>query len=87
MLPEQREIQKRKRILDHALQTGNVRLTCRYFGIGRATFYRLEQVVEGDGDAGRANRPPPGQHRDPIREHPRFKALLVKYANPEGPAG
>jgi serine/threonine-protein kinase len=22
---------------------------------------------------------------DPIREHPRFKALLVKYANPEKP--
>jgi len=24
---------------------------------------------------------------DPIRTHPRFKALLVKYANPERPAG
>jgi len=24
---------------------------------------------------------------DPIRQHPRFKALLVKYANPERPAG
>ena len=23
---------------------------------------------------------------DPIREHPRFKALLAKYANPEAPA-
>jgi hypothetical protein len=28
-----------------------------------------------------------GGRWDPIREPPRFKALLVKYANPEKPAG
>ena len=34
-----REIQRKLRILQHATESGNVRKTCRYFGIGRASFY------------------------------------------------
>ncbi|WP_369682050.1 helix-turn-helix domain-containing protein [Malonomonas rubra] len=43
MFSKQREIKRRLRILDHAKQTGNVARTCRYLGIGRATFYRWKR--------------------------------------------
>ena len=43
MSPDQREISRRQRILEHAESSGNVCLTCRYFGIGRATFYRWKR--------------------------------------------
>lgn len=35
-----KEAERRRRILQYAEQTGNVARTCRYFGIGRASFYR-----------------------------------------------
>jgi transposase-like protein len=38
-----KEAERRRRVLDHAKQTGNVAKTCRYFGIGRASFYRWRQ--------------------------------------------
>ena len=40
---EQREIQRKLRILRYAEETGHVAKTCRYFGIGRASFYRWRQ--------------------------------------------
>ena len=33
-----REIRRRLRILKHAEETGHIGRTCRYFGIGRASF-------------------------------------------------
>ncbi len=33
-----REIQRRLRVLRHAEETGNVRQTCRYFGLARSSF-------------------------------------------------
>ena len=30
-----KEAERRRRVFDHAKQTGNVAKTCRYFGIGR----------------------------------------------------
>ena len=38
-----KEAERRRRVLDHAKQTGNVAKTFRYFGIGRASFYRWRQ--------------------------------------------
>ncbi len=40
MSKEQREIQRKLRILRYAEEIGHVAKTCRYFGIGRASFYR-----------------------------------------------
>jgi len=40
MNEEQRLVQKRLRVLEHAKKIGNVRKTCRYFGISRSSFYR-----------------------------------------------
>jgi len=39
-----REIQRKLRALRHAEQIGDVSKTCRYFGIGRASFIAGEQL-------------------------------------------
>ena len=39
MTNEQREIRRKKRVLEYAEEIGNVRKACRYFGIPRSTFY------------------------------------------------
>ena len=66
MSPEQREINRRLRILEHAESSGNVCLTCRYFGIGRATFYRWKRRCDEEGRA-RLGRDVPGiLHLGPV---------------------
>ena len=61
MSPEQREINRRQRILEHAESSGNVCLTCRYFGIGRATFYRWKRRYAEEGLDGLARKKPVGK--------------------------
>jgi len=36
----EREVQRKLRVLQHAKRIGHVANACRYFGIGRASFYR-----------------------------------------------
>jgi len=38
MTDEEREIRRKKRILEHAERIGNINETCRYFGVARSTF-------------------------------------------------
>ena len=58
MTQKDREIQRRLRILRHAEETGHVGRTCRYFGIGRATFYRWKAALEKYGEAGLVRKKP-----------------------------
>jgi transposase-like protein len=37
---DEREVQRKLRVLQHAERTGQVAKTCRYFGIGRAIISR-----------------------------------------------
>jgi len=78
---DQREIQRKLRVLEHADKIGDVSKTCRYFGIGRATFYRWRKAYSETGESGlevwklheywrwlEYMRPP--EHRlQPSREH------------------
>ena len=57
MNEEQRLVQKRLRVLEHAKKTGNVRKTCRYFGIGRSSFYRWKRAFDREGESGLVNKP------------------------------
>jgi len=57
MNEEQRLVQKRLRVLEHAQITGNVRKTCRYFGIARSSFYRWKGAFDRDGESGLVNKP------------------------------
>ena len=52
---DQREIRRKLRILQHADKIGDVSKTCRYFGIGRASFYRWRQTYRDNGEAGLTN--------------------------------
>lgn len=74
---DQREIRRKLRILDHADRIGDVSKTCRYFGIGRASFYRWRHAYQDNGEAGlsdthissRVHRSSMGKwnvHTDPI---------------------
>src|SRR5260370_33279147 len=50
---QQRKIRHRVAVLRHAEEvTGNVALTCRYYGISRPTFYKWLQRYEELGEAG-----------------------------------
>ena len=57
MNEEQRVVQQRLRVLEHAQKTGNVRKTCRYFGIGRSSFYRWKRAFDRNGESGLVNKP------------------------------
>lgn len=46
MNENRRKIQRRLRILQHATESGNVRKTCRYFGIGRVSFYSATPTLD-----------------------------------------
>jgi len=61
MSKEERELNRRLRILKHARDTGNVALTCRYFGIGRSTFYLWKSRFDKEGISGLQRRKPVGQ--------------------------
>ena len=44
-----RDIRRKLKILEHAEKIGNVRKTCRYYGISRQSFYNWnKQYVEKD---------------------------------------
>ena len=46
MTKEERDVQRRLRLLHHAEKTGHVTKTCRYFGVGRSSFYRWKAAYE-----------------------------------------
>jgi transposase InsO family protein len=52
---DQREIRRKLRILEHAEKTGSVALTCRYFGVGRSSFYRWRDAYRRNGVKGLVN--------------------------------
>ena len=60
---DQRESQRKLRILEYAARSGNVNKTCRYFGIARSSFYRWREAFLSQGEAGLVNaKPIPGSH-------------------------
>ena len=65
MTDQERDVHRKLKALRHAEQTGNIAKTCRYFGIGRASFYRWKTEYQQRGEAGLVNAKPipkePGQ--------------------------
>ena len=58
MTKEDRDIQRKLKVLRHAKKIGDVGKTCRYFGIGRSSFYRWRAAYEQRGEAGLINAKP-----------------------------
>ena len=51
----QRDIRRKKRVLEHAARIGNVRKTYRSFGVARSGFYVWKKAYETQGDEGLVN--------------------------------
>jgi hypothetical protein len=45
MTHDQREIHRKKRILEYAERVGNINKTCRYFGVARSTLIARSVLV------------------------------------------
>ena len=58
MNQNERDIQCKLRILKHAETIGSAGRTCRYFGVGRASFYRWKALYKNADEAGLINRKP-----------------------------
>ena len=69
MTNEQREIHRKKRVLEHAERIGNVNKTCRYFGVARSTFYLWRARYRELGDEGLKSR---RHHRSGPRLSPKL---------------
>lgn len=54
----ERGIQRKLKILKHADETGHVTRTCRYFRIGRTSFYRWQVALQKHGEAALPRRKP-----------------------------
>ena len=46
MTNEERDIQRKLKVLQHAEKIGNARKACRYFGVGRSSFYRWRDAYQ-----------------------------------------
>ena len=82
MSKDKREIQRKLRVLRYAEEIGHVAKTCRYFGIGRASFYRWRKAYSERGEAGLINAPPiPKWHanRTPPEREEKVLYLRRKY--------
>jgi transposase InsO family protein len=60
----ERDIKRKRRVLEHAEAIGNVKKACRYFGIARSTFYLWRNAYNQHGDAGLVRKKPIA-HRHP----------------------
>ncbi len=68
MGPKEREIKRRLRVLEHAEKIGNVRMTCRYFGLARSTFYRWKTEYDKHGESGLGRKSTHAQPRDRLSD-------------------
>ena len=44
----QRDVLRKKRVLEHAERLGNVRKACHHYGISRSSFYLWKKAYEVD---------------------------------------
>ncbi len=68
MTRDQREIHRKKRVLEYAKRIGNINKACRYFGAARSSFYVGRDRYRELGDEGLKSRrcgPPPQQDARP----------------------
>ena len=63
MSQAKRDIKRKLRVLNHAKNIGNIRITCRYFGVSRAIFYRWRNAYDQFGEEGLINKKPCPENR------------------------
>jgi transposase InsO family protein len=58
MTEAERDIKRKLAVFNHALQTGNISKTCRYFGISRQVYYKWKRRYAKLGEQGLINGKP-----------------------------
>jgi transposase len=58
MRQEARDIKRKLKVLQHAVDIGHVSKACRYFGISRSIFYLWKKAYEQQGESGLINSKP-----------------------------
>ena len=77
MTNEERDIQRKLRVLQHAEKIGNARKACRYFGIGRSSFYRWRVAYQKHGEAGLKHEQTVLSDKTSLRRGGRSRSLSV----------
>ena len=87
MTEDQREIRRKKRVLEYAENNGNIRKACRRFGIARSTFYLWRGRYRESGDEGLKSRrlgcphnPPPTRPRRRLSRRSCICAVPIPWA-------
>ena len=82
MRQEARDIKRKLKVLQHAVDIGHVSKACRYFGISRSVFYLWKKAYEQQGEAGLINSKPCPvniSRRTPLRIETKILHLRRKY--------
>ena len=80
-----RESNRKRRIIDHADESGNVAKTCRYFGIPRSLFYVWRNAYRQHGEEGlRRKKPVPKSHPNQTPDEIVEKILYLRRKYPLG---
>jgi transposase InsO family protein len=83
---EDREVRRKLKVLEYANQIGDVSKTCRYFGIGRASFYRWKKAFDQAGEAGLVpKRSGPHNHPNKTPKEVEEKVLYLRKTYHLGP--
>ncbi len=87
MTEVQREIRRKKRVIEYAEKIGHVGRACRHFGIARSTFYLWRDRYRESGDEGLKSRRFGCHHNHPNRTPDEVveKILHLRRTYPMGP--
>ncbi len=77
MIKPRREAFHKLRILKYAEEIGGVVKTCRYFGVGRTSFYRWKNEYECFGEAGLVDKP--STPKNPAKQKPKETIDKILY--------
>ena len=86
MTTDEKEINRKLRILNHADQLGNIAKTCRYFGIPRSLFYVWRNAYRQRGEEGlKRKKPVPRTHPNQTPDEIVEKILYLRRKYHLGP--
>ena len=76
MRQEERDIKRKLKVLQHAVDIGHVSKACRYFGISRSIFHLGKKAYEQQGETGLINSKP-GPVNIPSRTAPEIESKIL----------
>jgi transposase len=82
----QQDISRKLKVLNYAIDIGNICKTCRHFGICRETFYTYQRAYSAHGENGLINNKPcPANHKLRIPKEIEEKVVYLRQHYHFGP--